>query len=45
MFGKRIPCSYCGSTGTVSGGPCPVCHGNCGRAAAACPASRVTAHR
>jgi hypothetical protein len=21
----RIPCMYCGNTGTVSGAPCPVC--------------------
>lgn len=22
---KRIPCMYCGNTGTVGGAPCPVC--------------------
>lgn len=21
----RIPCMYCGNTGTVGGAPCPVC--------------------
>jgi hypothetical protein len=24
---RRIPCMYCGNTGTVNGAPCPVCGG------------------
>ena len=26
----RIPCSWCGNTGTVNGGYCPICRPNGG---------------